>query len=212
MSKFYTGASGIGTGPHLDFRIWDVAAGDYVDPSGFTDVLSVGGNPLTDQFRMTSGFGKRDAPTAGASTMHKGLDYATPEGTAVDIAGGKFLTTFNDERGGRMSQYALQRDGKNYDILLLHGSDQNPILSDAAKTDFDYSTLSSPEPSIDFMRADAKERATAFKQSKQPVEVQKPTAASIVDGFGNNFGAMKSARLGDALRGAQENIIQKRMK
>ena len=212
MATFYTGASGIGTGPHLDFRIWDVDKGSYIDPSGFTDVLSVDGKPLTDQFNMTDGYGPRPVPTPGASSNHQGIDYATPTGTPVQVKGGKFITTFNDKRGGRMSQYGIQRDGKNYDVLLLHGNDQNTILSDAARTDFDYNTLSSPEPSIDFMRADAKERATAFKQSKQPVEVQKPTAASIVDGFGNDFGAMKSARLGDALRGAQENIIQKRMK
>lgn len=216
MGTFYTGATGIGSGPHLDFRIYDVAAGDYVNPSGFTDVLSVGGKPLVDQFRMTSGFGKRDAPVPGASTMHKGLDYATPEGTAIDVVGGKFLTTFPDEKGGRMSQYALRRDGKDYDVLLLHGSDKNPILSDAAKTDFDYSTLGTEN-----LRSSAKEKAIAFKNKPSVVETiteqpvvapSEPTAKSIVEGFGNNFDAMKSSRLGDALRGAQENIVQKRMK
>ncbi len=33
--------------------------------------------------RITSGFGHRDAPVAGASTDHRGLDLAAPEGTAV---------------------------------------------------------------------------------------------------------------------------------
>lgn len=33
--------------------------------------------------RLTSGFGKRTAPTAGASTNHKGVDWAVPTGTAV---------------------------------------------------------------------------------------------------------------------------------
>ena len=33
--------------------------------------------------RKSSGFGRRSAPTAGASTYHKGLDWATPTGTTV---------------------------------------------------------------------------------------------------------------------------------
>lgn len=33
--------------------------------------------------RLSSGFGKRSAPTRGASTYHKGVDWATPVGTAV---------------------------------------------------------------------------------------------------------------------------------
>ncbi len=33
--------------------------------------------------RLSSGFGKRTAPTKGASTFHKGVDWAVPVGTAV---------------------------------------------------------------------------------------------------------------------------------
>ncbi len=33
--------------------------------------------------RLSSGFGKRKAPTRGASSYHKGIDWATPVGTAV---------------------------------------------------------------------------------------------------------------------------------
>lgn len=33
--------------------------------------------------RVSSGFGKRSAPKKGASTYHKGIDWATPVGTAV---------------------------------------------------------------------------------------------------------------------------------
>ena len=33
--------------------------------------------------RLTSGFGRRTAPTRGASSYHKGVDWATPTGTAV---------------------------------------------------------------------------------------------------------------------------------
>ena len=33
--------------------------------------------------RMSSGFGRRNRPTKGASTNHKGIDWATPTGTTV---------------------------------------------------------------------------------------------------------------------------------
>ncbi len=33
--------------------------------------------------RLSSGFGRRSAPTRGASTYHRGIDWATPVGTAV---------------------------------------------------------------------------------------------------------------------------------
>ncbi len=38
--------------------------------------------------RFTSGFGRRTAPTAGASTYHKGVDWATPVGTPVYASSG----------------------------------------------------------------------------------------------------------------------------
>ena len=38
--------------------------------------------------RLTSGFGKRKAPKKGASTYHKGIDWAVPTGTAVCASSG----------------------------------------------------------------------------------------------------------------------------
>ena len=38
--------------------------------------------------RQSSGFGRRKAPTKGASTYHKGIDWATPTGTAVVASSG----------------------------------------------------------------------------------------------------------------------------
>ena len=38
--------------------------------------------------RLTSRFGKRKAPVAGASTYHKGVDWAVPTGTAVFASSG----------------------------------------------------------------------------------------------------------------------------
>ena len=42
--------------------------------------------------RLTSGFGKRKAPKRGASTFHKGVDFAVPIGTAVMASCGGTVT------------------------------------------------------------------------------------------------------------------------
>ena len=38
---------------------------------------------LNGQYKITSNFGKRDAPTTGASTYHTGIDIAAPEGSKL---------------------------------------------------------------------------------------------------------------------------------
>jgi len=47
--------------------------------------------------------------------------------------------------------------------------------------------------------------------SREKPSPTKRTAAQVVENLGNDFSSMKSTRLSDALRGAQENIIQQRM-
>ena len=155
MASFYTGNTGKKTtGSHLDFRVWDVEKGGYIDPTGFTDVMTVGGNPLTDAFDVTSGYGMRTHPTDGGQKMHHGIDYGTPDNTKVDIDG-TFLTTFNDASGGITNQYAFERDGRKYEALLMHGSDKNTVLSDAAIT----GGMAAPTPA----RAEAKGKAQNYK-------------------------------------------------
>jgi hypothetical protein len=63
-------------------------------------------------YQITSGFGPRKAPTAGASTDHKGIDYA--------IAGGEPLFwegpgTFKPGRG-----YGTIMTPEGYEVSLLH--------------------------------------------------------------------------------------------
>ena len=163
MPVFYTGASGTGTGEHLHFSVHDVAKGSYVDPTDFQDILMTGGKPLTEQFSMTSPYGNRSAPTAGASTFHQGIDYATPTGTPVTIQGGSYLTTFDDKKGGRINQYSFERDGKKYEALLMHGSDRNKVLSPEAVTDgvSMYTGQAVPPSSVQKV-SDAKERTTNY--------------------------------------------------
>ena len=88
------------TGPHLDVRV--MRDGQYINPKTIRSLLTrlqVGGQPLYSQkgeewatpFQVTSGFGARSAPTAGASTFHKGVDYGVGAGTELMWKGpGKF--------------------------------------------------------------------------------------------------------------------------
>ncbi len=66
--------------------------------------------------RFTSGFGRRTAPTAGASTFHKGIDWATPVGTTVVASCGGTVSRagwakgygnviFIDHPDGRQTRY-----------------------------------------------------------------------------------------------------------
>ena len=55
--------------------------------------------PTPGYTRINSYFGKRNAPTAGASTFHKGIDIGAPEGTAfIAVTDGEI--TFTDFLGG----------------------------------------------------------------------------------------------------------------
>ena len=122
--KFVTGNTGIGTGEHLDMRVYDPSIGDYVDPTGYQDALTVdGGIPIRRKFAMTSGYGPRRAPVAGASTFHKGLDFATPSGTAISVRGGRYLRSWWDDGGGGVVTSYRLPDGK--ELRLLHGSKEN---------------------------------------------------------------------------------------
>ncbi|MCR5657487.1 MAG: M23 family metallopeptidase [Butyrivibrio sp.] len=62
--------------------------------------------------RLTSGFGKRKAPTKGASSFHKGIDWATPVGTAVMASNGGVVTRAGWGRGYGYVVYISHSDGR----------------------------------------------------------------------------------------------------
>ncbi len=136
MAAFITGNTGSSTGEHLDFRVYDVNKGAYTDPSRFTSRMRVGDQLLTDAYGVTSGYQPGGRTLNGVTKPHHGIDYGTPTGTSVTIDGGKFLTTFNDPGGGGItSQYSItDDDGNPFEILLMHGSADNQVLSDGAIT------------------------------------------------------------------------------
>ena len=62
--------------------------------------------------RLTSGFGNRKAPTKGASTYHKGVDWATPTGTSVYASCGGTVTKAGWGSGYGYVVYIDHEDGK----------------------------------------------------------------------------------------------------
>lgn len=62
--------------------------------------------------RLTSGFGKRSRPTKGASTYHKGIDWATATGTAVMASSGGVVTKAGWGSGYGNVIYIQHPDGK----------------------------------------------------------------------------------------------------
>ncbi len=156
MAIFWTGSTGRSTGPHLDMRVWDEEGNRYVDPTAFKPYVTSNGRTL-DDFKLTSPYGEdRDTYT------HQGVDFATEINTPFEVAG-NFLTTFNDEGGGITNQYAIDHDGRSYEILLMHGSDKNRVLSDGARTDGSPSiTPAAGTPTSD--RSGARERAQNYAE------------------------------------------------
>lgn len=81
--------------------------------SGFGSIVATDSTfrwPLNVSGTITSTFGYRDAPTAGASSYHKGIDIAVPSGTAVVAAGSGTVTTAS-----------YQSAAGNY-IMVYHGN------------------------------------------------------------------------------------------
>ncbi len=62
--------------------------------------------------RLSSGFGKRSAPVKGASTYHKGIDWAVPIGTAVSASSGGQVIRAGWGSGYGYCVYIQHPDGK----------------------------------------------------------------------------------------------------
>lgn len=111
------------TGPHLDVRV--LKDGQFIDPATWRtglQRLKVGKQrtPLYTQkdgefkpsFSITSGYGPRTAPTAGASTDHKGIDYGVAGGEPLYWEG---AGTFKPGKG-----YGSIMTPEGYEVRLLH--------------------------------------------------------------------------------------------
>ena len=72
--------------------------------------------PTPGYTRINSYFGKRNAPTAGASTFHKGIDIGAPEGASfIAVADGEI--TFTNFLGG--GGYTITLTVRRFKNILL---------------------------------------------------------------------------------------------
>ncbi len=62
--------------------------------------------------RLTSGFGRRNRPTKGASSFHKGVDWATPVGTSVSASSSGTVTRAGWGSGYGYCVYIKHSDGR----------------------------------------------------------------------------------------------------
>jgi hypothetical protein len=83
-----TGATGIGSGAHLDVR-W--ADGRPITSADADRFIRVAGK-VPSSFGVSSPYGPRQAPVPGASTFHRGIDFPTPAGLPISLTGGARLT------------------------------------------------------------------------------------------------------------------------
>ena len=111
------GMEGISTGPHIHEYVKDLQTGQYIDPrtlqSPLLDIrIGQQETPLAIKdpsgkiilnpaagATVTSEFGPRSSPTAGASTDHKGRDIALPYGTPVKYVGAGQFTPLTGVKG-----------------------------------------------------------------------------------------------------------------
>ena len=115
------------TGAHLDVR--GLKDGQYIDPGTIRSLLTrlkvdkdrealwqQQGEQWNPAYPITSGYGKRVAPTKGASTFHLGQDYGIGAGVPLAWEG---PGTFTPGRGyGSIKTTDAQ--GTPYEIRLLH--------------------------------------------------------------------------------------------
>ena len=72
----------------------------------------------TIKYRKTSDFGLRQSPTKGASSNHKGVDYATPKGTHLKSPfDGKVVKASSDPKSGN---YIVIENNEGKRIILAH--------------------------------------------------------------------------------------------
>ena len=131
------GSTGVSTGPHKHVYVKDLTTNQYIDPATIRTPLmglrvgeqrtpalqktkegKIEFNPAAG-ITLTSSYGPRSAPTKGASTFHRGEDWALPEGTPIYYeGGGKFVPKAN--QGGYGNLATLITPDKKYEIGLGH--------------------------------------------------------------------------------------------
>ena len=112
------------------------AAAKMNNNSGSAGGAVVSGNgmfthPCPGYSRISSTFGYRNAPLAGASTNHKGVDFAASTGTPIyAAASGTIVAMLSPAASGGAGYYTkINHDGKGLITEYMHQSKFNPNLS-----------------------------------------------------------------------------------
>ncbi|MGQ1168057.1 tape measure protein [Acinetobacter baumannii] len=127
-----SGQSGIGTGPHLDVRYGGSMSGQKVSNEHLAR-LQAGGKPLTS-YKISSNYGPRKAPTKGASSFHKGIDFSMPEGTPITTnVAVKDIKTWYDSKGGGYVSEVIFEDGVSLKLLHQSPKMQSKVKGGASK-------------------------------------------------------------------------------
>ncbi|MDC4839433.1 tape measure protein [Acinetobacter baumannii] len=127
-----SGQSGIGTGPHLDVRYGGSMSGQKVSNEHLAR-LQAGGKPLSS-YKISSNYGPRQAPTKGASSFHKGIDFSMPEGTPITTnVAVKDIKTWYDSKGGGYVSEVIFEDGVSLKLLHQSPKMQSKVKGGASK-------------------------------------------------------------------------------
>ena len=139
--KYYfgnIGSTGTSTGPHGHVYVKDLQANKYIDPATAKSLLAgfrVGQNeiPLITKNKagvldinpeagltLTSKYGARERPTAGAFSFHQGWDLAGPTGTQLKYIsdGGEYTPKANQGGFGNLGVFTTP--DKRYEIGVGH--------------------------------------------------------------------------------------------
>ena len=138
------------------------------------------------------------APTSGNNRFHK-----SAEGAPIFVAGAEGLKVEGGSGGGYGNYAAVI--GSDGQVLSKSGHGDN------RQSAFAGGVLGGGS-NVDVTDASGHKISTPQQEAVERVQQYKAnTAEDVVKDFGNDFGSMKSGRLGDALAGAQKNIVQQRM-
>lgn len=172
------------TGPHLDVRVRK--AGQYIDPATWrtglqnllvgesrTPLYQATQDGFSPSFKITSGFGPRSAPTAGASTYHKGIDFGVPGGTPLYWKGkgafkpGKGLGTIQTPEG--------------YEIELLHTKGGQEAALDMAQQ------TPGVQPQQQPAKSDAPQSINIVIETGKEDEEKAPSAQDYLQSYVSNL-------------------------
>ena len=91
--------------------------GDYFDDKGQSARKALMRTPI-DGARLSSGFGRRRHPILGYTKLHRGVDFAAPQGTPIYAAGNGLVV--RSGRNGAYGKYVRIRHNSRYSSAYAH--------------------------------------------------------------------------------------------